>query len=194
MHRAASAAVLKGDPLAEQFSALAASIAAMGEIYEASADTQIEIAETLRSEADAAVDEVIEKVHASGLSIIQQLAPRLADLAESTALARLKILRLKTILGGAAGVLIGAVLVAGFTYSAGFASGRAQGESAAHTIAAAMASGPGAASAWSMLMANNDPVRALAACKKSTASDADGRHSCSMPVWIDPPEVPNQEQ
>jgi hypothetical protein len=35
-------------------------------------------------------------------------------------------------------------------------------------------------------MADNDPVSAMAACRKSIASDADGRRYCFMPVWIDP--------
>ena len=59
MHRAASAAVLKGDPLAEQLQALAASIDALAEIYEASADTQLDIADTLRTQADVVATEAV---------------------------------------------------------------------------------------------------------------------------------------
>jgi hypothetical protein len=73
-----------------------------------------------------------------------------------------------------------------FTYAAGLNAGQTRGEEAAHTIQAAMAAGPNAAGTWSILMADNDPVSAMAACRKSIASDADGRRYCFMPVWIDP--------
>lgn len=185
MHRAASASVLKGDPLADQLHALADSIEALGEICEASADTQIEIAETLRTQADVVAADAINRVHASGVAILQQLAPRLADLAQSTANERVKIIRLQTILGGSAAVMVGAAVISAFSYGAGYASGRTQGEVAANTISAAMAAGPRAAAAWSMLMANNDPVQALVACKKSVSVTGDGRQFCSMPVWLD---------
>jgi hypothetical protein len=67
-------------------------------------------------------------------------------------------------------------------------------EMSAHTISAAMAAGPGAASAWASLMADNDPVQALTACRKSVSTDVQGRRYCSMPVWLDPPTkaVPRQ--
>jgi hypothetical protein len=191
MHRAASASFLKGDPLAEQMQALAASIAALGYIYEASADTQLEIADKLRTQADTVAGEAIDKVHASGVAIIDQLVPRLSAVVDKAARHRLQTLRLRTILGGAAALVIGLALVAGVSYSAGFASGRSQGEVSAHAIAAAMAAGPGAATAWASLMAYNDPVQALANCKKSSSTDENGRRYCPMSVWIDPPKSPN---
>lgn len=190
MHRAASAAVLKGDPLAEQLQALAASIDALAEIYEASADTQLDIADTLRTQADVVATEAVGKVHASGVAIIDQLAPRLAGVVEKATRERLKALRLRTILGGAAGLGAAAALIAGVAYSAGFASGRARGEVSARTIAAAMAAGPAAATDWASLMADNDPLQALAACRRATETDAHGRRYCSMPVWLDPPAPP----
>jgi hypothetical protein len=190
MHRAASASVLKGDPLSEQLHALAASIGALGEIYEASADTQLEIAEQLRAQADAVANDAIERVHASGVTIIDHLAPRLAAVVEKTSRTRGLNAQLRVILGGTAGLLIGLALVAGVSYAAGFASGRAQGEMTSHTIAAAMAAGPAAAAAWGLLMANNDPVQALAACRRSVSTDANGRRFCAMPVWLDAPVIP----
>ena len=186
MHRAASAAVLKGDPLADQLHALAESIGALGAIYEASADTQLEIAEKLRTQADAVADDAIERVHASGVGIIDQLAPRLAMLVEQTTRAHTKTAGLRVLLGGAAGLVIGLALVAGVAYAAGFAAGRSQGEISAHTISAAMAAGAGSPSAWASLMADNDPVQALAVCEISVATDPHGRRYCSMPVWLDP--------
>ena len=44
--------------------------------------------------------------------------------------------------------------------------------------------------AWAPLMADNDPVQALAACQKAVATDAHGRRYCAMPVWLDPPPAP----
>ena len=190
MHRAASAAVLKGDPLAEHLQALATSIDALAEIYETSADTQLDIADTLRTQADVVATEAVGKVHASGVAIIDQLAPRLASVVEKATRERLKALRLRTMLGGAAGLGAAAALIAGVAYSAGFASGRTQGEVSARTIAAAMAAGPAAARDWASLMADNDSVQALAACRKATETDSRGRRYCAMPVWLDPPPAP----
>jgi hypothetical protein len=115
-------------------------------------------------------------------------------LVEQTTRAHGKTARLRVMLGGAAGLAIGLALVASVSYAAGFAAGRSRGEISAHTISAAMAAGPGAASAWASLMADNDPVQALAACKKSVSTDVQGRRYCSMPVWLDPPTkaVPGQ--
>jgi hypothetical protein len=117
--------------------------------------------------------------------LIEQAGPDVAEAIESATRFHLKTVRLRSIIGGAAGVLIGAALIAGFSYSTGFEAGQTHGEVAANIISAAMASGPGAADAWSSLMANNDPVQALAACKKSVVMASDGRHYCSMPIWLD---------
>ena len=119
-------------------------------------------------------------------SIIDQMVPRLTQIFNEALQRKLWTVRLRAIIGGASGLL--AVLLVGGTlfYGAGFSAGRSQGELVAHTINSAMVSGPGGAAAWSMLMAYNDPVKALAACKPSTSSDANGRHYCLMPVWIEP--------
>ena len=139
-------------------------------------------------------DDAIERVHASGVGIIDQLAPRLAMLVEQTTVARSKTAWLRVMLGSAAGLLIALALAVGVSYAAGFAAGRSKGEISAHTISAAMAAGPRAAAAWASLMADNDPVQAMAVCEKSVATDAHGRRYCSMPVWLDPPTkaVPGQ--
>ena len=82
------------------------------------------------------------------------------------------------------------LVVGGFAYAAGLNAGRTQGEIVGQTINAAMAFGPDAAAAWSSLMANNDPVRALAACQKNAAAEAKGRRYCGLPVWLDSPPAP----
>jgi len=191
MQRAASAAAFKGDPVASIMESFVGALDALGAIYEASAETQIEIVDRLRQGADEVAEEAIERVHSSGVSMIDQLASRLAVVVERTTRTKLQALRMRTILGGTAAIIVGMGLVFGFSYSTGYASGRTQGEVIAKTIAAAMVTGPGAAAAWSTLMANNDPVRALAVCKQSVSTDAHGRRYCAMPVWLDPPPVPD---
>lgn len=121
-------------------------------------------------------------------AIVEKLAPQLVALVEKTAKQNQKTLRLKTMLFGAA-ALIAVLLVGGsLTFASGYAEGRTNGEVVSHTINAAMAFGPDAAAAWSSLMAYNDPVSALATCKKSSATDSNGRPYCMMPVWIGPPQ------
>jgi hypothetical protein len=77
LRKAAAAAVIQNDPLSEQLRALAISIGALGDIYDASEDAQIEIANILKTQTDSVTKESIAKVHASGMSIIHQLTPRL---------------------------------------------------------------------------------------------------------------------
>jgi hypothetical protein len=117
--------------------------------------------------------------------LVESAGPHVADAIERATLFQLKTVRRRTLLSGAAAVLIGGTLIAGFAYVAGFSSGQTQGDVSANIIASPMAAGPRAASAWFLLMANNDPVQALAACQKSVAVASDGRHYCSMPVWLD---------
>lgn len=186
MVQAASAAVIKGDPLAGQMQALALCIGGLTEIYEASEDTQLEIAHIFRTQTDTVANDAVARVQASGMSIIDQLAPRLAAAAEQTMCRHIWTMRLRTILWGGGG-LIALLIVGGcLTYGTGYTAGRAQGESNGKVIAAAMTAGPGAATAWSSIMALNDPVRALAACKQSISTDDEGRRSCSLPIWLDP--------
>jgi hypothetical protein len=54
-------------------------------------------------------------------------------------------------------------------------------------IRAAMTAGPDAAADWALLMANNNPVPALATCRKNITTDAEGHRYCDMPVWLDAP-------
>jgi hypothetical protein len=189
MRRAASAAVLKGDPLAEQLSALALSIEALGEMCNASADTQYQIEERLRTEAGAVADRAIQRVHAAGIGIIEQLTPRLMVLVERTSRQRLATWRMRSIIGTAAVGFLALAVSGGYVYAVGYTAGRTNGELVGHTISAAMAAGPEAAVDWASLMALNDPQQALASCKNAIQRDGHGRRYCAMPVWIDPPSA-----
>jgi hypothetical protein len=186
MMRAASAAVIKGDPLAGQLEAVSIYLAALTELYEASEDTQIDIAHTFRSQTDKVTEGAIEKVQAFGASIVDRLVPRLVEVTERTMKQRIWMMRLRTVLWASATLTTFTIVIVCLSYGTGFRAGQVQGEIAGKTINAAMAAGPGAATAWAGLMALNDPVSALAECKKSISSDSEGRRSCPMPIWLDP--------
>jgi hypothetical protein len=185
MVQAASAAVIKGDPLAIQMQALALCIGGLTEIYEASEDAQLEIAHTFRTQADTVANDAVARVHASSMSIIDQLAPRLAAAAEQAMHRHISIIRLRTVLWSGAGIAVLFIVGGCLIYGTGYTAGRAQGENNGKVIAAAMTAGPGAASAWATIMALNDPVRALAACKRAITTDGEGHRSCSLPIWLD---------
>jgi hypothetical protein len=186
MLHAASAAAVKGDPLAGQLQALSLCIGGLTEIYEASEQTRLEIAHTFRTQTDTVADAAIEKVHASGMAIVQELAPKLSAITEETLRKNIWMMKLRTVFWGAGGIIALMVVGGCLTYGSGYANGLTKGEDNGKVISEAMNAGPGAATAWSAIMALNDPVRALAACKQSITSDDEGRRSCSLPIWLDP--------
>jgi hypothetical protein len=186
LRRAAAAAALKNDPLAEQLQALAVCVGALSDLYQASEATQINIANTLKTQTGTIAHEAIDRVHASGMDIVKQLAPQLANAADRTMRQKITALRIRSIVGLGLALALAILLPSLFTYAAGLNAGRFQGEVASHLISVAMMSGPTEAIAWGQLMQDNDGATAMAACRKSMQQDADGRHYCFMPVWTDP--------
>ncbi len=176
--RAASASFLHDDPAKDQLLAMGLAMDAMLQICEINDASQKSVTASL----EANVKEIAGK---ATQQLVEQAGPDVADAIESATRFHLKTVRLRSILGGAAGLLVGAALIAGFSYSAGFEVGQTRGEISAKIISAAMASGSDAAAAWSSLMADNDPVQSLAVCKKSVEVAVDGRRYCFMPVWLD---------
>ncbi len=73
MLHAASAAAVKGDPLAGQLQALSLCIGGLTEIYEASEETRLEIAHTFRTQTDTVANDAIEKVHGKRCSVALRL-------------------------------------------------------------------------------------------------------------------------
>ena len=193
LRHAALNASFKNDPLSVHLNALALAVGALGELYLASEATQIDIAETLKSQTDIVTREAIAKVHASGVSLVQGLGPQLASAAEWTMRQRFKIIRLRTIFALSAGLVAIVLIPCAFTYAAGLNVGRTQGEVAAHTIQKRMTNEPLDAPTWAMLMQYNDAVRAMSECRKNISKGAEGRRYCQMPVWIDPPPVANRQ-
>ena len=171
---------------ASSCNALALCVGALSDLYQASEATQLDIAHTLKTQTGAIAEEAIARVHASGLDIVNKLGPQLANAAERTMRQKLTILRLRSILLLSLALAAIILLPCAFTYAAGLNAGRFQGETAAHTIAAAMQAGPAEALAWARLMQDNDATRAMAVCRQNIQQDASGRHYCLMPVWTDP--------
>jgi hypothetical protein len=188
LRRAAAAAALKNDPLSQHLNALALSVSALGDICRATEIAHIEIAQTFKSQTDIVAQEAIAKVHASGMAIMQELAPKLADAAEWTMRQNFKTLRLRTVTGLALSLVAAILIPCAFTYAAGLNAGRFQGEVAAHVIQSALTAGPEAAMDWEQLMTDNDPVAAMVACRKNATIDAEGHRYCAMPIWLDQPQ------
>ncbi|HTJ59463.1 MAG TPA: hypothetical protein VL418_18160 [Devosiaceae bacterium] len=182
--RAASAAFLHDDPAKDQLVAMGLAVEAIFEICEASDRSQRTATATLAAQLSDIAGDASQK-------LVERTGPQVANVIERATKFQLQTVRRRTLFSGIAGILVAAALVAGVSYIAGFASGQAHGEVVGNTISAAMAAGPNAAAAWVGLMKDNDPVRALSVCKQSVSTDAHGRRYCAMPVWLDPPSVPD---
>jgi hypothetical protein len=181
---------LSGDPAAESLTALWQVLAGMGALMQARQAERAEIAASLAAETQLVVDRASAELNSRSAALVERLGPDLARAAERHAAARLWSIRLRTLLAaGAVAAALGAAVFA-VSYGVGFSNGRNAGLMAAKTISAAMGAGPRAAYAWAALMAANDPVQALAACRKKIVRDAQGRRFCAMPIWLDPPLPP----
>ena len=161
-------------------------VGALSDLYQASEATQIDIANTLKTQTGAIANEAIDRVHASGMDIVKKLAPQLANAADRTMRQKITTLRIRSIVALALALALAILVPSLFTYAAGLNAGRFQAEIAAHMIPAAMKAGPAEAIAWGQLMQDNDGATAMAACRKYMQQDAGGRHYCFMPVWTDP--------
>jgi hypothetical protein len=192
LQQAALAAHLNDDPLKEQLQAMALTLPVIMEVSELGASIQADIAASLDSKAEAVAEEAIARVQTAGMGILDQLTPRLVALVERSSHRRLKVWRLRSILGLAALALLALSVSGGYVYAIGYTAGRTNGELVGHTIAAAMTAGPEAAADWAELIVANDPREALVSCKKSVETDEHGRRYCQMPVWLEPPQPPTR--
>lgn len=176
---------LSGDPAAESLTALSQVLAGMAALMRARQAERMEIAAAIEAEAGLVVRRANAELEASGAKVVERLGPVLVKTVERQMALRLWSVRLKTVLLSGAVALGLAIAVAAISYASGFGSGRSEGLVAGHVIAGAMSAGPRAAEAWSQLMAANDPVAALRACKPER--DSAGRRFCHVPMWLDPP-------
>jgi hypothetical protein len=186
----AELARLTDDPAAPSLLALLRVLESMGAQFRLRDRDRQAMAVALEQRVARLRDEAMARVEASGANVVERLAPDLSRLVERSVRQRLWIVRLRTVLisaGGAVGLVL-LSLAAG--YGIGFQTGHTTGLNDGKTVVAAMAAGPAAADSWARLMADNDPVAALKACRNSGGRDASGRHYCLMPVWLDPPSAP----
>ena len=186
----AELARLTDDPAAPSLVALLRVMEAMGAQFRLRDRDRQQMAVALEQRVAKIRDEAMARVEASGAHVVERLAPDLSRLVERSVRQRLWTVKLTTVVISG-GIGIGLVLISlAAGYGIAFRHGRDAGLIDGKTIAAAMAAGPDAAGSWASLMANNDPVRALQACRGSSGHDAGGRHYCLMPVWLDPPGAP----
>ncbi len=190
LHKAASTAAIKNDPLCQHLQALALSVGAHYDIYCATEDTQSTLARGLKAQADTATKGVLDVVRISLTSMTAELGPQLLKAALPSMQSALRFIKYRTINWTLLAVAALIVVSGMFSYAAGLNHGRYEGEVTDQSIRTAMAAGPDAAGDWALLMANNDPTRAIASCRKNITTDAEGRRYCDMPVWLDPPASP----
>jgi hypothetical protein len=183
---------LSGDPAAHSLAAMVRVMETVAVMFRTREAERRQISQALREETDAIAKSAVAQVEARSADLVEALVPRMGRLVEQSVTRRLWLVKLRTVLL-AGGVMLALTLtVFAVSYGAGLSNGRSEGLLAGHTIAAAMAAGPGAAAAWAQLMASNDPVAALKSCKSER--DGTGRRYCRMPVWLDPAPNPPASQ
>lgn len=189
LREAADVAVIKDDPLCQHLNALILSIGAHYDIFCATEATQTLLARSIRAHTDTVTKGVLDLVSTSLTNLAKDIGPQLLRSALPTMQLALRFMKYRTIYWALLAMAALIVISGMFSYAVGLNHGRYEGETSAHMVQAAMAAGPDAAKDWALLMANNDPVPALAECRKAISTDEYGRRSCSMPVWLDPPQT-----
>ena len=187
----AQLAQLTDDPAAGSLTAMVRVMESLAAQFAVREAERQDVLRSLQLQADRIADEAQARVQASGAAILETLTPELSRLVQRTAHQHLWTIKLRTLLA-AAGAGVGlAIVIFALSYGAGYATGRQDGLLSARTIAAALTAEPQAAAGWARVMAANDPVAALAACRQRAARDARGRRYCAMPVWLDPARAPH---
>jgi hypothetical protein len=187
LREAADTAAIKNDPLCQHLNALALSVGAHYDIYCATEETQSALARSMRTQTDTVTKGVLDLVQSSLSSLTTEAGPQLLKAALPSMQTTLRFLKYRTIYWMLSTMAALIVISGIFSYAIGLNHGRFEGETAAQTIRATMTAGPDAASDWALLMANNNPIPALAACRKNITTDAEGRRYCDMPVSLDSP-------
>lgn len=192
LRAAADTAAIRNDPLCQHLNALALSVGAHYDIYCTAEETQSALARSIRAQTDTVTKGVLDLVRSSLAGMTTEVGPQLLKSALPTMQQTLRFMKCRTIYWALLAMAALVVISGMFSYAVGLNHGRSEGEVAAQTIRAAMTAGPDATTDWALLMANNDPVPALANCRKNITTDAEGRRYCDMPVWLDPPSAPAQ--
>lgn len=188
LEHSAEFARLSGDPAAESLTALWQVLAGMSALMHARQAERAEVAGAVARETKLVVDQATAEMNRRSFALVESLGPELARAAERYTAARLWSIKLRAVVAAGATAVALASAVFAISYGAGYSNGRNAGLLAGKAIATAMASGPAAATAWSRLMANNDPTAALEACQPQR--DATGRRYCRLPIWLESPHAP----
>ncbi len=197
--RGAQLAGLKGDPLFPLLEITLASLKLQWRLH----DQAVRYFRDASGRLDRQYHETIQRtalvlkrgeqaLEARQTGIVEQLVPKIAAGVNDAVRRHSKATQWKTLASWGIAVLALALLPSAFAYTAGLSTGRAEGEVTGQTIQAAMKGGPDAAAAWAALMADNDPRPEMATCRKAISTGEDGRHYCTMPVWLDPPTTAPQ--
>lgn len=186
----AELAQLTDDPAAGGLTAMVRVMESLAAQFAVREAERQDVLRSLQLQADRIADEAQARVQASGAAILVTLAPELSRLVQRTVHQRLWTIKLRTLLAAASAAVGLAAIIFALSYGAGYAAGRQNGLQSAKTIATALTAEPQVAAGWARVMADNDPVAALAACRKHIARDGQGRRYCAMPVWLDPVRAP----
>lgn len=187
LQSAASAAFLKGDPMAEQMQAMAQSLGAQYDIFCAAKAMQTKLEQSIRTHTDTVTNGVFDLVRNALNAMAAEIGPKLLKAALPAIPTAARVMKESLLIWSLFVMILMMVATSYLSYHRGLSQGRADGEQAAHLIQSAMTGGPDAAMDWAMLMANNNPAPELTECRKNITTDEYGRRSCSLPVWLDPP-------
>ncbi|MGE4482934.1 hypothetical protein [Acidocella sp.] len=198
-NRSAQLAGLKGDPLYPLLEITLASLKLQWRLH----DQAVRYFRDASGRLDRQYHETIQRtglvlkrgeqaLESRQVAIVEQIAPKIAANVNDAIRRHAKTMQWRTLGGWGIAVLALALLPSAFAYTTGLSTGRAEGEIAGQTIQAAMKGGPDAAATWATLMANNDPRPEMTACRKAISTGEDGRHFCTMPVWLDRPTAAPQ--
>jgi hypothetical protein len=188
LQRAASAAFLKGDPMAEQMQAMARSLGAQYDIFCAAKAAQTGLEQSIRAHTDTVASGMSDLVRDVLNAMTAEVGPQLLKASLPTMQMTLRFLRYRTIYWALLAMATLVIVSGMFSYAVGLNHGRSEGEITAHAIQAVMVADPENARDWAILMANNNPAAELSECRKNISTDEYGRRSCSLPVWLDPPK------
>ncbi len=126
----------------------------------------------------AAVERAVERLEKAAVRGADQ---RAAELARSR--------NRRTLLTYSGAFAVGVLAAGGGGFSWGWAAANASVHQTEQRLAVAFRDGPSAAATWANLMRANDAGLALATCTGAAVKAIEGRRACSVPLWLDPPNL-----
>jgi hypothetical protein len=189
--RAIAKANLTGDPMAPALEAMAESLGAQLALHEANIGYFREVSRRLDNSVSGAVGRGEEALEAKRLTIIEALAPLLAQQTTQSVRAWNRIITLKTMLSYGTFAVAVAFGVGMAGYGVGWQAGHASALETSGALSGAIYhAGSNAENALVNMVRGNNLAEAWAKCQKSAVSDKNGRRVCMMPMWADPDGQP----